>query len=337
MRTTSEIIDEWRERTKNIVDCDISISSSSQTASMGSSSDIEINLQATGRDELDEAALMVEAFLRKNPYLSHVTSSVSTGDPQAEVIIDPVKASANGLVPAQVMGTLYTIMQGNDAATFHTGGRDYDVIVEYPPERFQTVNDLSSLTVTNAAGLEVPLLDIASIEYSNSPQSITRKNDRYLVTVTGQIASNAPRTIVTDVNAQVAALEFPAGVELTQSANMESQIEELTSLLMATLTGILLVFMVMAIQFESPIFSLIVMFCIPFALIGSFLSLFGRRLQNQHAVDDGLPDAGRYRRQQRHPLYRHRQHHAPGAEPLGRGCPADRGNAAYAPDFHGQP
>ena len=274
VRTTSEIIDEWRERTKNIVDCDISISSSSQTASMGSSSDIEINLQATGRDELDEAALMVEAFLRKNPYLSHVTSSVSTGDPQAEVIIDPVKASANGLVPAQVMGTLYTIMQGNDAATFHTGGRDYDVIVEYPPERFQTVNDLSSLTVTNAAGLEVPLLDIASIEYSNSPQSITRKNDRYLVTVTGQIASNAPRTIVTDVNAQVAALEFPAGVELTQSANMESQIEELTSLLMATLTGILLVFMVMAIQFESPIFSLIVMFCIPFALIGSFLSLF---------------------------------------------------------------
>lgn len=274
VRTTSEIIDEWRERTKNIVDCDISISSSSQTASMGSSSDIEINLQATGRDELDEAALMVEAFLRKNPYLSHVTSSVSTGDPQAEVIIDSVKASANGLVPAQVMGTLYTIMQGNDAATFHTGGRDYDVIVEYPPERFQTVNDLSSLTVTNAAGLEVPLLDIASIEYSNSPQSITRKNDRYLVTVTGQIASNAPRTIVTDVNAQVAALEFPAGVELTQSANMESQIEELTSLLMATLTGILLVFMVMAIQFESPIFSLIVMFCIPFALIGSFLSLF---------------------------------------------------------------
>ena len=128
--------------------------------------------------------------------------------------------------------------------------------------------------MTNAAGLEVPLLDIASIEYSNSPQSITRKNDRYLVTVTGQIASNAPRTIVTDVNAQVAALEFPAGVELTQSANMESQIEELTSLLMATLTGILLVFMVMAIQFESPIFSLIVMFCIPFALIGSFLSLF---------------------------------------------------------------
>lgn len=286
-----------------------------------------------GRDELDEAALMVEAFLRKNPYLSHVTSSVSTGDPQAEVIIDPVKASANGLVPAQVMGTLYTIMQGNDAATFHTGGRDYDVIVEYPPERFQTVNDLSSLTVTNAAGLEVPLLDIASIEYSNSPQSITRKNDRYLVTVTGQIASNAPRTIVTDVNAQVAALEFPAGVELTQSANMESQIEELTSLLMATLTGILLVFMVMAIQFESPIFSLIVMFCIPFALIGSFLSLFvaGCKIS--------MPSMMGFRCWAVSSSTTASSLSTPptpcaGAEPLGRGCPADRGNAAYAPDFH---
>ncbi|PWM21359.1 MAG: AcrB/AcrD/AcrF family protein, partial [Oscillospiraceae bacterium] len=274
LRETQEIIDDWRARTAEILDCDITISSSSQMASMGSSSDIEINLQSIARDDLDSTALMVEDYLRKNPYITHVSSAVSTGNPQAEVVIDPVKASANGLVPAQVMSTLYTIMSGSDAATFTSGGREYDVTVEYPPERFQTVNDLSSLTITNSSGIEIPLLDIASIEYSNSPQSIVRKNGRYITTVSAQAASNAPRTFSTDINNQIAQLTFPAGVELTQSAMMESQVEELGNLLMAALTGVLLVFMVMAIQFESAIFSLIVMFCVPFALIGSFVCLF---------------------------------------------------------------
>jgi CzcA family heavy metal efflux pump len=268
--STAQVVDQWREQTDLMLDCDIGISSSSTTTMMAGGSDVEINLQATGLDELEEAAYQVEDLMKANPQILRVASSISSGNPQAEIVVDPIKAGAAGLAPIQVMNSVYTIMNGSEAATLHKGGRDYEVRVEYPENRFASVSDLAGLSIQNAAGYSIPLLDIATIEYSNSPQSIARKNGRYILTVSGQPASGAPTSLSGDISKQAEALSLPAGVEITKSAQAENQIEEFTALLYAIAVAVLLVFMVMAMQFESPRFSLVVMICIPFALIGSF-------------------------------------------------------------------
>ncbi|MFV0497670.1 MAG: efflux RND transporter permease subunit [Candidatus Fimivivens sp.] len=272
--STDDLVNQWRNETKNPIDCDISITASSQTEQMGSNTNVAINLQSTDYDNLKEGALQVDALMRQNPHILHVTSDLASGKPQAEVKIDPVKASAQGLAPKQVMGTIYSVMQGSAVCTLMENGREYEVRVEYPNDQFKTVMDLASFTVTNATGMPVALFDIATIEYSNSPLSIMRENGRYSIAVSGQVASDAPKTLAKTLNAQAADLQFPNGVELAQTAESERIQAEFTALIRAILTAVLLVFMVMAMQFESPVFSIVVMISMPFALIGSFLCLF---------------------------------------------------------------
>lgn len=271
---TEDLVDQWRNEIGTPVDCDISVSSSSQTSQMTGGTDISLYVQSTDYESLQKGALQVADMMRQDPNILRVTTTIGTGNPQAEIKIDPVKASARGLVPKQVMGEIYTMMQGSKACDIMNNGREYEVRVEYPEDSFETVNDLVSLTLTNAAGMPVPLLDIATIEYSNSPLSISRQNGRYLITIKGQPASDAPKTLSKTLKAQAQGLTFPAGVELTETTDSERITEEFTVLLQAIATAVLLVFMVMAMQFESPVFSIVVMISIPFALIGSFLGLF---------------------------------------------------------------
>ena len=269
--STAEVMDDWRSQVANFLDGEIQISASSTTLAMaGNPADLELNLQSTGLDDMRTSAVVIEEFLRTQPEVLNVQSTVTSGNPQAEIIIDPVKATAAGLLPSQIMGSVYTMMEGSKAATLHQSGRDYDIVVEYPPERFADLSDLNGMFINSPRGHSVALLDVATIEYTYSPQSIARKDGRYLVSITAQLSSSAPDNTSEDIIKQAKMMDLPAGIEFTESAQSESQTEEFTALFWAIATAVFLVFLTMAIQFESPRFSIVVMICIPFALIGSF-------------------------------------------------------------------
>jgi multidrug efflux pump subunit AcrB len=130
------------------------------------------------------------------------------------------------------------------------------------------------MTLVSPLGKTVPLAEVAAFRFSNSPESITREDGQYIVTVTGTPTLDARFTAAGDVTRAVESMALPEGVELADSAQTEMMGEEFTALGMAIAVAVLLVFMVMAIQFESPTFSLMVMVCIPFSMIGSFSFLF---------------------------------------------------------------
>lgn len=271
---TKELVDIWREQVGDTIDYDISIkATSSTTSSMGAGSDVEVMLKGSDFDDLKISAKQVKDMMLENSNFAYVTTNVESGNPQAEVVIDPIKASARGLVPKSVMGILYTTMEGTKACDITQGGRDYEVRVEYPNDRFETVSDLASLEIMNSAGASIPLLDIATIEYSNSPLTILREDGSYYVTITGQPKSNAPQTLSKDIQAQAKTLDFPKGVSVAQNSQDADIAEEFTTLLTAIASATFLVFIVMAMQFESPVFSAVVMLSIPFSLIGSFFCL----------------------------------------------------------------
>lgn len=274
-KSTDEIVEEWREKTRGMLDCDISVTSGSDSmGSMASSGGIEVVLSGSDLDVLKTAAIQVEDFMRENEQILRVSSSATKGSPQAKVNIDPLRASARKLAPIQIAGAINATLSGKKAATLTEKGQEYEVWVEYPKDRYQTVNDLSGLMLTNLAGQQVPLMDVATIEFSDSPQSIDRKNNQYLVTVTGQPNLSAKFTAKKEILSAVNAMSFPDGVTIAQSDADESMIEEFLSLGYAIAIAVLLVFMVMAMQFESPKFSIMVMLCVPFSLIGSFGLLF---------------------------------------------------------------
>lgn len=175
------------------------------------SSNVEISLMGRDLDALEEASHQIEQALYSYPEIVRVSSTLSSGDPQAEIHVDPIRAAAYGLTPKGVIGSVYTMISGSSPATLRQGGREYDIKVEYPQGRFETVADLSGLMVPTAAGIQVPLLDIATIEYSNSPQMVMRENNQYVITVTGQPTSAAALTAGKEILPALYAIELPAG------------------------------------------------------------------------------------------------------------------------------
>ena len=274
--STEEVIRQWRYQTQNYQNVTITMEQGSSTgsASMMSTDNIEINLQSTDYDTLKASADELVTELRKREDVMQVHSSVENAAPIVKVRVDPVKAQAEGLVPINIGSAVYGNLSGMTAATVRVSGEDVDVKVEFAADRYDTIDKLQSMMITTASGTALPLGELADIYYADSPQQITRKDKQYQVSLTMLPQAGFERTAKADVQAFMSDQDLPAGVEPTDNAMDEMMAEELGSLAGAIGTGVFLIFIVMAIQFESPKFSLMVMATIPFSFIGSFGLLY---------------------------------------------------------------
>ena len=274
--STDEVIKQWRYETQSYQNVTITMEQGStlgSSAMMGSDA-IEINLKSTDYDVLKASADELVAELRKRPDVMQVHSSIENAAPVVKVRVDPVKAQAEGLVPVNIGSVVYGNLSGVTATTVRVSGEDVDVKVEYAADRYDTIDKLQGMMITTASGTALPLGELADIYYADSPQQITRKDKQYQVSLTMQPQAGFERTAKADVQAFIEAQDLPAGVERADNALDEMMAEELGALAGAIGTGVFLIFVVMAIQFESPKYSLMVMATIPFSFIGSFGLLY---------------------------------------------------------------
>lgn len=273
--STDEVIDKWLEEAAYFPDCTVSMEQGSSTgSSMYATRQIEVDLQGTDYDAVQtETSRLVEA-LRDREDVSQVHSSIENAAPVLKIRVDPVKAQAEGLTPASIGSTLYSRLSGVTATTMRVDNEDIDVIVEYPEGTYDTVDQIQGMLLTTGTGTKVPLSSLAEITYEDSPSQIVRKDKRYQVSITMQPNVGYEDTASTDVRNFVSGWHFEDGVGMAVNALDESTAEEIGALGQALVTAIFLIFIAMAIQFESPKFSLMIMITIPFSLIGAFGFLF---------------------------------------------------------------
>lgn len=270
---TADIVDILRQETKNIPGCDIKISSSSGMSLGGGTDQVQDFLIGNDRETLTEASEGIKEVMAKVPGIVSVATSTADGSPQAEIMVDSVKAGAMGFSPMQVMSSVSAAVSGKEAATIRMDGYDYKVRVEYPKGTYQKISDLAGLTLLSPSGRQTPLLDIATIKYSNSPQQIMRYNNQYVVSITGQAQSQNAAKISADATKAVNAATLPNGVSHFFGGSIQTMNEEFSAIFTSMATAVFLVFMVMSIQFNSLGFALMVMISVPFSLIGAFAGL----------------------------------------------------------------
>lgn len=272
---TSDIVDEWTKVLKDYEDnCEISVaSSSSMGMSMGGGNTYDISMEGNDLERLKEGCRIASDAVMKADGVISVSSSFADAATKVEIVIDPIKAAAAGMTPQMASGTIYSMMSGSDAMDVTIDDKEYTVKVEYPADEYPTVNDVYGITLTNTNGVAVPLSDIADIVYTDSPLTISRKDGRYQGTVTATLEADARFTAQQAIQEQMSQTFLPEGVEQVTNTMDERMNEEFASLISAIITAILLVYIVMAIQFENLRYSGMVMFCIPFSLIGSILLL----------------------------------------------------------------
>lgn len=266
--TTTEFADMLREKTANITDCSISISG---TSSNGLTSEtVDVYLSSSDMVALEEFSHEVEALMNSNENIIRVSSSLSGGNPQLEVVVDPIQAASFGMTPIQVSQTISTALNGMSTVSVTMDDQRYDIRIEYPEEEYQTVEDLKDYIVVTPAGLSVPLDEIAEFKFTTSPLAIMRENNQYVISITGTPRTGTRFEVNAQIMQQVNEMKFPDGVGLYESMATAMMNDEFFSIGKAILIAIILVFMVMGIQFESIKYSAMVMLTMPFSLIGAF-------------------------------------------------------------------
>ena len=271
-RDTSDVLKEWKREMLTWSDCVVSLEEQSSMGSMSmlASDEIEIILLSTDYDNLKDISDEIVTKLRAREDTAQIHSTMENDAPLVNVAVDPVKATAEGLTPVQVAGQVYMMLSGTEASTLNVNGNELSVMVEYPADEYDTIDELQGIVVYNTQGASVALSDIAEIGFKDSPSSITKSNKQYQVTISGALNDLATEDSLDEIHDEIVVPYLSSDVKEQENTMTEMMNEEFGSLFSAIGYAVFLVFVVMAAQFESPKFSVMVMTTIPFSLIGSF-------------------------------------------------------------------
>ncbi|MEG1847923.1 MAG: efflux RND transporter permease subunit [Lachnospiraceae bacterium] len=272
--STDEVIALWNQNLSGFTGMDIALTSVGNNMTSMLAGGIEVDLSGQDMQQLKIASAQVEEMLRTIPGVTRTASDVSVASTKAEVIIDPLKAMSVGLTPVQVAMNLGNVLSGLKATVIKDAGKEYNVMLEYPKGRYDTINSLLNISLATPYKTMIPLRDIATISYTDAPEVLSKVDGIYQVAIKASTTSSAKFSASKAVNAGMDAMKLPDGVTRSQNMMEEMITEEFTAILKAILVAVFLVFLVMAMQFESPKFSGMVMMSIPFSMIGSFALLY---------------------------------------------------------------
>ena len=269
-KKTQQIVDEWNLALKDFSNtCEIKVSAAAYE--MSSPDTMDVVLQSTDLDKLKADSSAIEDIMNGIEGVLSTSSTVRDSGSKAKVVIDPVMAKAKGFTAQQVAQMVYVNMSGSDAMDVDLEGKTYTVTVEYPKDYFSTISDVESMTFTNTQGVSVPLTEIGEVRYASAPQSLTRNDGMYKSTITAQMTSKTKDAVSKEIREKTDAYKLDP--EVMKGIDLESEMmsEEFSAMAMAIGIAVFLVFVVMALQFNSMVNSLLIMLEIPFAIIGSLL------------------------------------------------------------------
>ena len=205
---------------------------------------------------------------------------LTEGNPEVRVKIDRNAASYYGVTAYQLGSALKTAINGSTATTLKIDGDEIDVRLSLPEQYAASVENMKQISVTGSTGLQVPVGQISTFEFDNSPNAINRMNQERYISLNIDVDGRDLGTVSQEINKLVAEYPFPEGYYQETGGQQKEMMEAFSSLLLALVVAIALVYLLLAAQFESMLLPFIVMMSIPFAMSGAFFALFltGTRL-----------------------------------------------------------
>lgn len=236
---------------------------------LGGGSDSRLALEIRGDDLNDSRRLAMEArdLMRSVPGIADVRLGREEGRPELAVRVDRDKAAALGLTVSGVANTIRTNVAGTQAAFFRERGQEYPIIVRLREEDRSRVADVDTLLVSTPTGQVVQAKNLMKVEAEAGPVEIQRKNQERISTVNAELETTLSEA-VDAVQARLDELRIPRDFSVGFGAEVEEQTRAFRQLQLLLILAIVLVYAVMASQYESFRDPFIIMFSIPLAAIG---------------------------------------------------------------------
>ena len=200
--------------------------------------------------------------------------NIDEGIPQRELTVDRAKAADVGVSVRDIVEAIETSVAGSRAGEFRPKGSAYRILVQLAGARQMSIDEILDLTVRNAAGEDIALRNVLATEAGKGPTVIRRKDQQRYIEITADIAGRDLGSVAEEIEAALATIARPAGYELLLAGSVEEQRRATREMTVSFVLALVLVYMVLACQYESLRDPVIVMCSVPLAAIGVLITLF---------------------------------------------------------------
>ena len=242
--------------------------------SLGGGSSVEIEIYGYDFESTDVVARAIQEQMLQNPMFAQVLLSRDEYTPEYQLDLDRTKLAMNGLNSTTVGNAFSAAMSGSVGSFYREEGEEYSIRVRYAPEFRTSTEDIGNIVVYNAAGRPVRMKELGNVIETRVPPTIERKDRERLITVTGMLNKGYALSEAVALSQQIIdKTEIPGELTAVVAGDYEDQQEMFGDLITLMLLILILVYMVMASQFESFMSPFVIMFSVPFALTGVILGL----------------------------------------------------------------
>ena len=245
-----------------------------RSAGMGGQSVVDFEIYGYDFTETDSVAQRLKTILGGIPGTADITISRSDYQPEYQVDFDREKLSLYGLNLATAASYLRNRINGATASQFREDGEEYDIKVMYAPEDRTSIEDIENISVITPAGVGVKIKDLGKVVERFTPPTIERKDRERLITVSTVVDGVPLSQVVEAAEYEIDKMELPAGISVGVAGTYEDQQDSFKDLMLLGVLIIILVYIVMAAQFESLTYPGIIMTSLLFAFSGVFIILF---------------------------------------------------------------
>jgi HAE1 family hydrophobic/amphiphilic exporter-1 len=241
---------------------------------LGGDQGVTVEVRGFDLPTLDALAARVERAIADVPGVTDFETSKKAGIPQQEIRVNRDKVADLGLSVRDVTRVLETAVAGSQAGEFRSEGNSYRIFVQLQDAEKRSLDEILDLTLATGDGEQVSLRNLVDTESSRGPILIDRKDQQRLVTVLANVAGRDLGSVAADIQSRLDLIPRPVGYDLTIAGNFEEQQKAFDDLIVSLLLALLLVYMVLACQYESLRDPLVVMVSVPVAAVGVLLVLF---------------------------------------------------------------
>jgi HAE1 family hydrophobic/amphiphilic exporter-1 len=241
---------------------------------MGGEAAVDVEIYAFDFAQTDVVANEIAQRLRKYESISQINISRKDYIPEYQIEFDREKLAINGLNVSAASSFLRNRINGSVASLYREDGDEYNIRVRYAPQFRQSLEDIENILVYNNAGQGIRIREVGQVVERMTPPTIERKNRERVITVSAIAAEGAALSdVVNAANTEMREMDIPPEITWQLAGSYQDQQETFGDLGLLLLLIIVLVFIVMAAQFESLVDPFVIMFSIPFAFVGVIVGL----------------------------------------------------------------
>ena len=241
----------------------------------GGASTVDVEIYGYDFDVTDRVAKLIQEGMLAKGGCSQVLVSRDEYTPEYQVDFDREKLAINGLNTTTAAAYFSAAMNGSTQSFYREDGDEYDIRVRYAPEFRTSIEDIENIIIYNNMGKGVKIKDLGTVVETLTPPSIQRKNRERMITVSGVVANGvALSDVVAMANEVIEQTDIPSELYVRVGGSFEDQQDMFADLILLLAMIIILVYIVMASQFESFMSPFVIMFSIPFAFVGVLMGLY---------------------------------------------------------------